>query len=161
MLERGLDQRDLIKTAKELVASSDGKPRQSNLNRAISTTYYALFHTLARCCADTMIGGSNASRSKAAWRQVYRALDHNFVKEACQKKIIRKFPRQIQDFANAFVSMQEKRHAADYDPHSKAYKSAVLIDIESAEIVMADFQSTSLKDRKAFAAWVLFKTRGK
>jgi hypothetical protein len=57
--------------------------------------------------------------------------------------------------------MQEKRHAADYDPYSQAYKSAVLIDIESAEIVMADFQSTSLKDRKAFAAWVLFKMRGK
>jgi uncharacterized protein (UPF0332 family) len=161
MSEQGLNQRDLIKTAKELVASVDGKPRQSNLNRAISTTYYALFHMLARCCADMMIGGSSASRSKAAWRQVYRALDHNFAKEACQKRIIRKFPREIQDFANTFVSMQEKRHAADYDPHSKAYKSAVLIDIESAEIVIAGFQGAPLKDRKAFAAWVLLKTRGK
>jgi hypothetical protein len=87
------------------------------------------------------------------------ALDHNFAKEACQKRIIRKFPREIQDFADTFVSMQE--HAADYDLHSKAYKSAVLIDIESAEIVIAGFQGAPLKDRKAFAAWVLLKTRGK
>jgi uncharacterized protein (UPF0332 family) len=119
MLEQGLNPRDLIKTAKELVGSSDGKPRQPNLNRAISTAYYALFHTLARCCADMMIGSSSATRSKAAWRQVYRALDHNFAREACQKKAIRKFPKEIQDFANAFITMQKKRHNADYDPYAK------------------------------------------
>ena len=68
-----------------------------------------------------------------------------------------KFPKEIQDFASAFVSMQAKRHAADYDPATRAFKSAVLIDIASAEAVMDGFECAPLKDRRAFAAWVLFR----
>lgn len=28
---------------------------QAHLRRAVSTAYYALFHCLARCCADTLV----------------------------------------------------------------------------------------------------------
>jgi len=35
------------------------------------------------------------------------------------------FPPSIQDFANMFVQMQEKRHRADYDPTDFHYKSSV------------------------------------
>lgn len=151
--------RDLIKTAKELAGSGDGKPRQSNLRRATSTAYYALFHALARCCADSLVGGPSAQRSKPAWRQVYRALEHGFSKNACQHGAISRFPQEIQDFANMYVQMQDKRHTADYDPDAKSFKSAVMNDIAAAEVAIDDFTSTSLKDRRAFAAFVLFKHR--
>ena len=39
-------------------------------------------------------------------------------------------------FANAFVTMQEKRHAADYDPNAYSRKSEVAIDIEMVERVI-------------------------
>lgn len=152
--------RDLIKTSRELVRASNGRPRQSNLLRATSTAYYALFHTLARSCADLLIGGPGAARSKSAWHQVYRALEHGSCKNACKNGTkIGRFPQEIQDFANAFVSMQEKRHKADYDPHEKAFKSAVLVDIDIVEDVIANYDSAPLKDRRAFAAYVLFKSR--
>lgn len=154
-----LNPRDLIKTARDLANVSNGKPRQANLLRATSTTYYALFHTLARSCADLLIGGTGAERSRPAWHQVYRALEHRLAKEACARSKINTFPKEIQDFANMFVSMQAKRHKADYDPHEKAYKSAVLLDIDLVEAVISDFQSAPLKDRKAFAAFVLLKAR--
>jgi hypothetical protein len=159
MQGQGLNPRDLITTARELITTTDGKPRQSNLSRAISTAYYALFHTLARCCADMMIGGTAAVRSGGAWRQVYRALDHGSAKNACQNNDISKFPKEIQDFANTFVTMQAKRHAADYDPKAKAFKSAVAIDIDTVESVISGFNKSAVKDRRAFAAWVLFKLR--
>lgn len=155
--QKGLKPLDLIITAKELVGKPGGKPRQSNLKRALSTAYYALFHTLARCCADVMIGTN--SQTKKAWQQVYRALDHNFAKNACQHGNISRFPLEIQDFANAFVTLQSKRHSADYDPYSKIYKSQVLVDLANAETVIIGIKSAPAKHRKAFAAWVLLKQR--
>jgi uncharacterized protein (UPF0332 family) len=151
---------DLIATAEFLANGNQGKPMQAYLRRATSTAYYALFHTLAQCCADLLIGSSSAQRSKPAWNQVYRSLEHNPARLACQdKQTMPKFPKEIQDFANMFVLMQIERHDADYDPDQRFYKSAVLTNIAAAEIVMKDFGAAPVKDRRAFAAWVLFKKR--
>lgn len=151
---------DLIKTANELVAANKGKPRQASLHRATSTTYYALFHTLAKCCADMLVGTASSQRSKPAWLQVYRALNHTKAKQKCDNdKVVVKFPNDIQDFANVFVSMQIKRHTADYDPGAKAFKSAVIADIKAAEDAMAKFNAVPAKDRRAFAVWVLMEER--
>ncbi len=151
--------RDLLKSAEDLINSANGKPRQANLLRATSTIYYALFHTLARCCADLLVGGSSSERSKYAWKQTYRALEHGLSKKCCQNTDIQKFPQEIQDFADMFVTMQEKRHRADYDPDEKNYKSSVLVDLKSVEKVILDFPNAPLKDRRAFAAFVILKRR--
>ena len=70
-----------------------------------------------------------------------------------------KFPVEIQDFANQFVAMQSKRHVADYDPETTLNKSTVLADLFAAENTIQQFNSAPIKDRRAFAAYVLFKTR--
>lgn len=98
-------------------------------------------------------------RSAPGWRQVYRALEHGPAKNACKSSKIAAFPASIQEFANAFVTMQEKRHNADYDPQSKFLKSEVLVDIELAERAIEGFDMAPLRDRRAFAAFVLFKDR--
>jgi hypothetical protein len=152
--------RDLIATADGLVSSSKGRPRQSNLLRATSTTYYALFHALARSCADLLVGTVGSRRSGPAWQQVYRALDHGFARGACKNSVVMsKFPREVQDFADMFISMQVKRHDADYNPFARADKSAVLADIRAVEVTIADFETVDIKDRRAFAVWVLLKDR--
>ena len=128
--------------------------------RASSGAYYALFHCLARECADLLIGGNSAERSKEAWRQVYRALEHVPCKERCKKKaMIKLFPKGVEDFANAFITLQDKRHLADYDPFAIFVKSSVHADIELAQQAIAGFQAESTKDRRAFCAYVLFKRR--
>jgi hypothetical protein len=55
--------------------------------------------------------------------------------------------------------MQVKRHLADYDPYAAFYKSAVVADIAIAKSVMKTFGTASMKDRRAFAVWVLLKDR--
>jgi len=150
---------DLIASANILVASCKGKPSQVSLRRATSSAYYAMFHCLARSCADLLVGGMNATRSKHAWRQTYRALEHGFTKSACKDGLITKFPKAIEDFANTFVTMQEKRHAADYDPAVRLTKSEVVADIKTTEQAIKEFQKVPAKDRRAFAAHVLFKKR--
>lgn len=151
--------RDLIQTAAYLAKRSSNKPRQSDLKRAVSTVYYALFHALARCCADSMIGAAKKGRANRAWQQVYRSLDHGIARKACQNGDINRFPQEIQDFSNTFVGMQLKRHSADYDPFFKVYKSQVLIDIENVKSVLGSFSKTGMTHKKAFAAWVLLKQR--
>lgn len=150
---------DLINSANILVSSCRGKPSQVSLRRATSSAYYALFHCLARNCADLLVGGTNATRSRHAWRQTYRALEHGFAKSACKDGIISQFPKAVEDFANSFVSLQEKRHAADYDPSIRLTKSEVIADIQTANAAIFEFQKVPLKDRRAFSAHVLFKKR--
>ena len=160
---------DFIATAQDLAgANRRGRPRETNLRRAVSTTYYALFHCLAACCADMVVGGSGSNRSRAAWRQAYRALQHGPARQRCERqKIIAKFPDEIKDFADLFVDMQKKRHSADYDPSPTATynlgtpfsKSDVTQDISAAKDVINRFSKAPVRDRRAFAVYVLLDSR--
>ena len=53
---------DLIDIAMQLADGlgdgSRGRPKQIGLSRAVSCAYYAMFHTLASCCGDTLIGAT-------------------------------------------------------------------------------------------------------
>ena len=87
-------------------------------------------------------------------------MEHGFAKNAClDSKIVTQFPKPIEDFANTFVSMQTKRLSADYDPFSRFSKSEVIQDIATAAQAIEDFGTVSIKDRRAFCAFVLFKKR--
>jgi hypothetical protein len=122
--------------------------------------YYALFHALAQTGADLLIGGRGSALTKQAWRQVYRSLEHGVAKNACQNQaILSQFPGPIEKFADLFVVMQVKRHAADYDPAKRYTRSEVLQDIGNVETTLAAFAAQPRKDRQAFSAYVLFKTR--
>ena len=128
----------------------------------MSTAYYALFHCLARCCADTLVGKTRTHRREPAWRQAYRALEHGHARTQCSRPVIREFPPGIEGFAEVFVDMQHKRQRADYDPRSpdgRWKKSDVEAHIAAAAEAIASFEAAPLPDRRAFAVLVLFKSR--
>jgi hypothetical protein len=83
------------------------------------------------------------------------------VKDTCIKKkaVLSKFPQEIQDFANIFLQMQIKRDDADYNPDGTVFKSAALTDIAIVEAAIDGFSKAPLKDRRAFAAFVMLKQR--
>ena len=146
----------LIQTAKQLAgARSAGLPRETNLRRAVSTTYYALFHCLAKTCADTLVGASSSNRSNKAWMQAYRSLQHSQARDRCNRAHSLKFPQEIQDFAQLFPSAQRLRERADYNPNSVFTKSNVVRQIADAERVIRNFSRCPVKDRRAFAVYVL------
>ena len=153
--------RELIRTARRLIESPGrGQPRQSDLKRAVSTAYYALFHALCLICANGFIGTKPADRSNPAWRQTYRSVAHGLAKSRCTKSdTIRLFPSQIRNFADEFVKMQRKRHEADYDPLSRFKLSDVVVAIDAAELAIQQLNDCPMKDRRAFAAWVTMPER--
>jgi len=139
-----------------LLSVSGSRHRQTNLRRELSTAYYALFHSLARSSADTLVGETGMKR---AWNQVYRALEHGAAAKACERKEIGEFPAEIQVFARAFVKMQGLRHKADYSPLETYSKSEVEHEIDDARLVIEKFENTEIRHRRAFAAFVLLRLR--
>lgn len=150
---------DLIATARRLAKASPRRPRQADLKRAISTAYYALFHALARNAADSLVGvGQN--RPNKAWAQAYRALEHGFARTACGQVRTLGFPAPLCACADAFLTLQQARHDADYDPDQRVTRADAMAAISLAEQAIRHLRRSSRKDRLAFAVQLLFKKRG-
>ena len=56
---------DLLVSAEQQLPSGRGRPLQTHLRRTVSTVYYALFHCLARSCADALVGNLQKERHAA------------------------------------------------------------------------------------------------
>ena len=159
-----MDPSGLIRIARHLatggVGSGLGRPRQVELRRAISAAYYALFHALALSTANALAGATPARRDQEAWRQTYRALEHGYARNQClNQSMMSRFPEEIQRFGQQFTDMQDQRHAADYDPDRDFARGDVIGHIDDTEDTIATFENVSDSDRRAFAIYVLLRTR--
>jgi len=95
---------DLMETARGLAELSPRRASQANLRRAVSTAYYAMFHCLAACAANALIGRTR----DAAWHQTYRALEHGKARRACENKAaLTAFPLEVRRFADVFRHFAE------------------------------------------------------
>ncbi len=146
----------LLKTSEHLLPTGPGRPRQSDLRRAVSTAYYALFHELARTCADRLAG--TRARKSEVWRQVYRALDHAGVPNAPGERVRRLDPA-VQGFVAVWKLMRHARNEADYDPWKRLYKSEVEDNIATIRQAMHQFAKAPAAEQRALAILVLMKTR--
>jgi uncharacterized protein (UPF0332 family) len=147
----------LLDVTRRLAKANPKRPAQPYLKRAISTAYYAMFEVLAKECANSFVGKKNCK----AWYQVCRSLEHTFAKGQCNRAATLNFPQEIQAFAYSFVRLQEDRHKADYDHSSSFTRADVLVKIQEAEIAIQRLRTAPRFDRRAFAVWVMFKTRQK
>jgi uncharacterized protein (UPF0332 family) len=148
-----------LRTARRLVPQGQ-KPDQGRLRRSVSSSYYAMFHALARMCADSLVGAQEAKRSNKAWVEVYRGLGHSDSLKMCQRAHEKNFPQPIKDFADAFKQLQAERHRADYDPTARFKKDDAVKYVNMAETAMAAIRDVTMLDKKAFAAWVLITGHG-
>lgn len=69
------------------------------------------------------------------------------------------FSSAIVAFGTQLVQMQIRRHDADYNPHAAFLKSEVLSELSTTRQAIEDFCREPVKDRRAFAAYVLLKDR--
>ena len=148
----------LLRIATDLADANIGRPRRSDLCRAISTAYYALFHCLAHTCADRLAGSAGLVGDRPMWRRVYRALEHRQARTRCAN-MPSSFPEGVQEFGQAFSVLQSKRHFADYDPDFRVGKTEVITDIHDARTAIDRFLETPASVRRDFAIHVLMKVR--
>ena len=159
-----MNPQDLLRIAEGLaqgaISGGMGRPRQAELRRAVSAAYYAMFHTLALCGANTLVGAARASRSQPEWLQVYRALEHGYARNQCNNQTaISRFSSIIQEFGALFVRMQMQRQTADYNPNTSFSRARVMRLIDETARVIAEFENADARERRAFAVFVLFRLR--
>jgi uncharacterized protein (UPF0332 family) len=121
--------------------------------RAVSTAYYAVFHALAKSCANILL--PSVDRGSEVYERVYRALDHGTLKKAFPKD--RKSLRNIGDLV---VRLQSERNRADYlPPRSVFTREEVRVLVDQARAAVGEIEHLGDDDRADLATWLLFKSR--
>jgi hypothetical protein len=130
---------DLIEQAEHLATRERKKPRQASLRRAVSTSYYALFHMLT-CDAVLKLFPNTPS---ALRNYAQRAFAHVEMKNACEHfsksptkyshLLVLPLEAELHHVAKTFVNLQAARYAADYDLVQSFDRITVLETIEKAK----------------------------
>jgi uncharacterized protein (UPF0332 family) len=165
-----LNPEHLFDQADKLAGGGVGRPRQVDIRRAISASYYALFHAVVTAAADLVVGQNN--RAEPRYGLVYRSIDHNKLREFCkevQKQTLpekyRRYASQggfgpdIKAFATAVVELQEKRHTADYDPMAQMKQSDAILLTRTARAALIRLQNANADERMIFFTLLLFEPR--
>ena len=113
---------DLLKFAQQAVLSLVPDRDEAWDRRAVSASYYALFHRLCQASAHSFRGAGPSAQAQAT-----RAYAHTEMRRVCEN-VLR--PRRsapldvlltepiddrLRDVASAFVALQQARHQADYN----------------------------------------------
>lgn len=135
----------------------DEQPRSAGLRRrAVSTAYYAVFHTIARVCADEI--AADHDRSSDEYTMVYRSLEHAGVRKALTEGPLAKDAR-LRRIGEAFVLLQEERLKADYMPPVAGVieLSKALELLAEAEFVVEDLEALPPETRQTLVIRLLIK----
>jgi hypothetical protein len=164
-----LNPEHLLDQAERLIARARGAPRQVDLRRAVSNTYYGLFHAVSIAAADHFIG--KGRQSAPIYALVYRSIDHRALRQLCEDIVKPTVPAKyqpylaghrigagIEDFALALVDLQVRRQAADYDPLTRLSIRDARIAIRLARRALMLF-GTARGARRMFLLLLLFSPR--
>ncbi len=156
----GLQGGALIATAFDLLRIAEQRQSEAHLRRAVSTAYYAMFHSLARIAADRLVRQGSASSHANTWNHVYRSLQHGHAERQCLKgATLAAYPAETRRFAAWFAKLQEQRHQADYDPVATLDTGQVRRVVRYAADRIRGLERTPEAEQRAFAAWVLLLAR--
>lgn len=135
---------DLLDQADQLATLDARRPKQANLRRSISSSYYALFHLL------TVESSSLYAAEFNLMARIIRTHNHGdmkkvstfFANDKLPKGIVQAgyvTPPDLKIVATTFVNLQQARHEADYDLTQTFRRQEAIDFVERA--------------RQAFAAW--------
>ena len=155
---------DLLQQAGHLANYQGVNTTQSDLRRAVSTAYYALFHLLAEDCCRRWLGGSAAAETG-----LQRALDHGPMKQSSMQfkaphwrdwhGSLQVVPPEIRRVAQAFIDLQEDRQLADYDNHERWTVTDVQPLLEIATSAVQDW--LTIRDTPMAGDYLLSMILGK
>jgi uncharacterized protein (UPF0332 family) len=161
----------LIETAWALVEhhAAQGRPKQSNLRRGVSTAYYAVFHAIGWSVVTHLLpSGRRADRFALA-----RSVDHSAIKKVCgwianpKSAPANVVPLVETLAANAamlnialvFLDLMEARHRADYDHTATFAKPTAIRHVDDAESVIAALGGVATGIREGFCALIALEAR--
>ena len=140
---------DLLRQARFLARREPKRPSQASLRRAVSASYYSLFHFLVDEATKLLLSG----RERLALRQcLARAFDHGTMKDVARQfsnsSVSEKLAQgysggqpcpHLVNFSEVFIELQQARHEADYALHRRLTRSEVLGLIDRADEAFEDW----------------------
>lgn len=159
---------DLLAQASHLASKEPKRPKQASLRRAVSTTYYALFHFLIDESSSFLISGGGPDRRKLRLA-IARSFVHAQMKTASQAfagssknpwASLFSIPLGLATIAQTFVDLQQARHEADYDLTRTWGRSQVETLIARAEHAISLWGSVSGDEAsRAYLVGLLVNTK--
>jgi uncharacterized protein (UPF0332 family) len=148
----------LVDAASDLLHS--GVDSAAFRRRAVSTAYYAVFHAVAKLCADRLTFPT--PRTDADYERVYRALEHGPMKQAFAQPRLKE-NELLRKIGVGVTRLQAERFKADYLPPipdlfplEDAQELVALAESLVAEIERIDIHSSECR---ILSANLLFKDR--
>lgn len=159
---------DLLAQAKILIQLDARRPKQANLDRAVSTSYYALFHLFI---AEAVQHLCPAPKTKALMDRMSRAFQHGEMKTVCRQFEQKVAPDilatlipngtspHLREIASIFVNLQEERHAADYDVGTRFSREHALAAWTTAERAFELWGALQRSEANVFLTALAFGAR--
>lgn len=149
---------------------SGGRRRQANLRRAVSTAYYAVFHTILASFADRLVG--RGRRTTSLYVLAYRSVDHRDLGGLCgvlmrsspPAKYAGLLPSEgfvpaIKTVARMVLELQQERYRADYDPSWSVNSSEAHSLVGAARDAIIQWAGVSADQRDIFLLLLAFPPR--
>ena len=139
----------LLKQAKHLAAKEPRRPQQASLRRAVSASYYALFHMLVDDATRLMLPGRARHPLRdclarafqhAAMRKVAQQFSTDTVSQRLGPGLTgQRLQAPLVAVATTFVDLQEARHEADYDRARRFTRREVLDLVDRVDQAFHDW----------------------
>jgi len=113
---------------------------------------------LAESNATALIGTPTNLATSDAWSRIYRGLGHTTARAALQSNR-QHFSMPAQDFTDAFVTLQQIRHSADYDPNAVFAAADGARHLDDAQSAILGFVQTTPDERLHIATLTLVRSR--
>lgn len=142
---------DLLRQVQHLAVREPKRPLQASLRRAISASYYAIFHMLVDDATRRMFPGTNRASLRCCLARAFvhrdmKKVAQQFSNEALSPKLSpglngEDLPPGIINVATVFVDLQQARHEADYDTARRFTRREVLDLLDQAKQAFVDWKS--------------------
>ena len=117
---------DLLQQALQLATIDPNRPKQVNLRRSISASYYAVFHAFTYTAASILYGKGRSQIDLEGRSLLRRAVSHNDLELAVKSLFSGALPRfykgkigprpsTLVDLGRKYSPLKEARHEADYN----------------------------------------------
>lgn len=143
---------EFLQCARRRVNGPVAERTETDLRRATSDLYYALFHAVCGSLVEPLRTHTENPGFKEIFALLYRKPDHGRLERKSRQALgATSLDPRFKRVAQQICGMKNKREDADYNPLAKMVLSTIASDLETVETVLEDYWNADAAARIGFA----------